>query len=179
MSYGQVPFSQPIKILRSIFRTISKTTSLSQPIKSFRSILRMISKTTSPSRPIKSLRSILRTISKDDFHIGQSHPSDGSSFGRTFVLANHILRTDHPLDGLFYRPITSFGRIILRTDFRIGQSHPSDGSSFGRTFVSTNQNPSENPPDDLQVDIFVSTNQNLSDKPSREASHLNGQVPHE
>ena len=55
-------------------------------------------------------------ISKDNFRIGQSHPSDGLSFGRTFVSANHI----------------------LRTEFRIGQSHPLDESSFGRTFVSAN-----------------------------------------
>ena len=64
----------------------------------------------------------------------------------------------------------SFGR-TTRQDLRIGQSHPSDESSFGRSFVSTNQNPSENPSDNLQVDIFVSTNQNLSDKSSRESSH--------
>ena len=51
-----------------------------------------------------------------DFRIGQSHPSDGSSFGRTFLSAKHILRTDHPLDRLSYRSITSFRRIILRTD---------------------------------------------------------------
>ena len=70
--------------------------------------------------------------------IDQSHPLDGSSFGRIFVLTNHILRTDHPSDGLPSRPITSLGRIILWTDLLIDQSHPSDGSSFGRTFVSTN-----------------------------------------
>ena len=57
--------------------------------------------------------------------IGQSHPSDGSSFGRIFISTNHILQP-----------------IIFRTDFRLDQSHPSAGSSFGRTFVLTNQNPS-------------------------------------
>ena len=75
---------------------------------------------------------------RQHLRIGQSHPSDGSSFGQIFISTNHILRTDHPLDESSYRPITSFGRIILQTDFRLDQSHPSDGSSFGRTFVSTN-----------------------------------------
>ena len=87
----------------------------------------------------------------------------GASFGKsprtTFVSANNILLTDHPLDRLSYQSITSFGWIILWTDFCIVQSHPSDGSYFTRTFVSTNQN--------------------ILDKPSRESSHLNGHGPHE
>ena len=91
---------------------------------------------------------------RQDLCIGQSYPSDRSSFGRIFVSANHILRTDHPSDESSYRPIISFGQIILRTDFRLDQSHPLVGlsldglssrpiTSFGwiifrRTFISTN-----------------------------------------
>ena len=53
-------------------------------------------------RPITSFgRIILRT----DFRLDQSHPSAGSSFGRTFVSTNHILRLDHLSDGLLSRPI--------------------------------------------------------------------------
>ena len=95
---------------------------------------------------------------RQKLRLSQSHPSDGSSFGRICVSTNHILRTDHPSDESAYRPITSIGRIIFRTDFRLDQPHPSvrlssDGLLsrpitsfgriiFGRTFVSTNQKPS-------------------------------------
>ena len=97
-------------------------------------------------------------------HIGQSHPSNGSYFGRFFVSTNHILRTDHPSDRLSYRPITSFGRIILRTDFRISQSHPSDGPSFARTFVLANHILWTDHPSD---GLFVSANHILwTDHPS-------------
>ena len=79
---------------RRMHRHTDKFLRLSQS-KSFGASFRTISKTKSSSQPIKSLQSILRTISKDNFRIGQLHPSDVSSFGRTFVLTNHILQTDH------------------------------------------------------------------------------------
>ena len=89
-SYGQVASSRPIKILQSILRTISKTTSSSQPIKSLRSILRTISKTTSSSRPITSFgRIILRT----DFLIGQSYQVDG--YWPYFVRTSRFERISH------------------------------------------------------------------------------------
>ena len=72
---------------------------------------------------------------RQKLRLSQSHPSDGSSFGRIFGSANHIhrsdylrtdfLRTDHLSDESLVQPITSFGRII-----------------FGRTFFVTNQKPS-------------------------------------
>ena len=49
------------------------------------------------------------------------HPSDDLQ-DRLFVSANHIFSTDHPSDGLSYRPITSFVRIIFWTDFCLDQS---------------------------------------------------------
>ena len=128
-------------------RHTDKLLRLSQS-KAFGASLRTISKDELSYRPITSFgRIILRT----DFRLDQSHPSVGSSFGQTSVSTNHILRSDHPSDGLLYRPITPFGRTVIRTDFsylpitslgrtifrtnfRIGQSHPSDGPSFRRTF---------------------------------------------
>ena len=91
-SYGQVASDQPIKRPRSILRTNHKTEASAQPITSFgRIILRM------------------------NLRLCQSHPSvglsscglssDGSSFGRIFGSANHILRSDY-----------------LRTDFLRDQS---------------------------------------------------------
>ena len=86
---------------------------------------------------------------RQKLRLSQSHPSDGSSFGRIFGSANHIhrsdylrtdfLRTDHPSDESSAQPITSFGpiifgrtffgRIILQTNFRLSQSHPLIGLS--------------------------------------------------
>ena len=86
-SYRQVASAQPIKSLRSILRTNHKTKLLYRPFTSFG-----------------------RTIFRTNFHIGQSHPSDGPSIGQTFrigqsnhfegylaVINGHSLRS-HPQD---------------------------------------------------------------------------------
>ena len=80
----------------------------------------------------KGFRAFFGRTTRQKLRLSQSHPSDGSSFGRICVSTNHILRMDHPSDESAYRPITSFGLIILRTNLRIDQSHPSNVSSFGR-----------------------------------------------
>ena len=54
---------------------------------------------------------------RQKLRLSQSHPSDGSSFGRICVSTNHILWTDHPSDRLSSQPITSIGRIIFRQTF--------------------------------------------------------------
>ena len=61
---------------------------------------------------------------RQKFRISQSHPSDGSSFGRIFGSADHILRIDHPSYESLDQPIKYFGRIILLTD------HPLDKSTY-------------------------------------------------
>ena len=53
---------------------------------------------------------------RQKLRISQSHPLDGSLYGRICVLTNHILRTDYPSDESTYRPITSIGRIIFRDE---------------------------------------------------------------
>ena len=83
----------------------------------------------------KGFRASFKRITRQNLRLSQSHPPDGSSFGRIVGSANHIVRsdylrtdflwTDHLSDETSAQPITSFGRIIL-----------------GRTFFVTNQKPS-------------------------------------
>ena len=91
-SYGQVTSSQPIKSLQSILWTNHKTEASAQPFTSFGRIILRTNLRLSQSHPLVGLSS-------------DGLSSDGSSFGRIFGSANHILRSDY-----------------LRTDFLSDQS---------------------------------------------------------
>ena len=102
-----------------------------------------------------------------DFRIGQSRPLDGSSFGRTFASANHILRTDHLSDGPLSRPIRILQR-ILRTILKL--------TSFSRPIRIFRTNPQENQVTRMVTDHTSDETQKSRLSTTRHSNDLGSQV---
>ena len=88
----------------------------------------------------KGFGASFRRTTRQNLRLSQSHPSDGSSFGRICVSTNHILWTDHPSDEIFVstnhilRTHCHTDKIFVSTNHILRKNHHSEG-----LLISANQ----------------------------------------